>query len=310
MTEEVQEVEFENEYIAELVNESSAPMEEEESLFEMNEEGVYGDEWKKDKFDEINEKLKKERNKKNAERRIKNKSKDINEDPVEDDEDFEDNEKIDSSELVDHELELKEKEYYQTSLEEANKKIASYEPAIEFLRQNGLNREELTVGSQFVKEWKEDKIGCVRKLLTSLDKEGIDLDTILLHEARPSIEQEVNRRMQPMQQQYLHQQQEARTRKTVDTFLQTHPDAIDHLEEIEQVMRRANLHNPYEAYFRLRRAYQDNGVSWIEEAQPKPVEQPQRVEKDMFSRNVNPVNFEEAPSNIRDIIRRETNKFF
>ena len=62
-----------DDYLNEILTESQE-VEEDKSEFDKNKEGVTGDEWKEEEYQKTAEQIKKERNKQNAERRIREKT--------------------------------------------------------------------------------------------------------------------------------------------------------------------------------------------------------------------------------------------
>lgn len=313
-------------YLDEIVSESE-PVEEEKEDFEKNSEGVFGDEWKKDEYNKITERIKRERNKKNAERRIKEKegkkakAEEVKETQTEvDEKPVEETEEVKTEQPKEKSLDTQQIEFLQSRLKEATDKVNMYQPVIDFIQQNKLDKESLSIGADFVRFWKADRVGCVKKLLTVLEKDGIDLDKIMLHYSKDiDVENEVHRRMQPYMQQQEVAQRQAQSRQILDGFLNQYPDANEHLGEIAEVMRMTGSKDPYDAYFRLRRAYEANNASWFANQQantvpaaplPNPEPQPSMQQKPISSRNVNPVEFNEPAGSLRDIIRSKASIYF
>jgi hypothetical protein len=182
---------------------------------------------------------------------------------------------------------------------------------MDYLVQNKMDMASVELGVDFVNHWKTDKVGCVKKLLTALEKEGIDVGQILTHDdSRLRVMQGVNQQMAPVMQQREQERRYAESKNLLDGFLAKYPDAWNHLEEITGVMQRTGVRNPYDAYFRLRRAYTNNNQSWF--GDENVIEE---VEGDMPSVNSQRANAygEYQPqkfSSIDDVVAAEAKKFF
>ena len=259
------------------------------------------EEEKQDDHDE--ERERKERNRKNAERRLRNKKAKEDQQEKDDDEEEEDDE---PQGLSDDELDAESARVYKERLDAAEQYIADTQDIIQTVQETGLNKEQLQVGAQFVKKWSSDPIGTAKELLTFLEKRGIDISQIYDHQVdnrQMMIDEEVNRRMQPMLQQQREAQMQQQARETLDNFLGQYPDAEAHLGEIVEVMRRANLRNPYDAYDRLRRVYRNRNVDWFGR-------EPQESVPPMNSRQRLDVPVEPEPKSIDDLIRTNARKYF
>lgn len=258
------------------------------------------EEEKQDDHDE--ERERKERNRKNAERRLRNKK--LKEDQQEEDNDEEEDDEPHG--LSDDELDAESARVYRERLDAAEQYIADTQDIIQTVQETGLNKEQLQVGAQFVKKWSSDPIGTAKELLTFLEKRGIDISQIYDHQVdnrQTMIDEEVNRRMQPMLQQQREAQIQQQARETLDNFLGQYPDAEMHLGEIVEVMRRANLRNPYDAYDRLRRVYRNRNVDWFGREPQEPV-------PPMNSRQRLDTPMEPEPRSIDDLIRTNARKYF
>ncbi len=283
-------------YLDDMVN-AANDMPVEESNADKNSEGQFGDEWEsepektkedkkseepKDQESEEDEELKKLKNKRNAERRIKNKQRRA---------------------LSDDEFEKENLRVHKERLELAENTIQQFRPIVDDVLSSGLNRQEVKMGFTFVNKWKNDPVGLAQELLTFLDKRGIKLADVLDHQpdnTRQTVDEEVNRRVQPYVERDNALKAEQMARQQIDTFLSTYPDAVDHLGEIVTVMRHANLTDPYQAYERLRRAYRSNGKAWVaEEEQPS-----------VGGRNVSVKPAPKQPKSMNDLIRENTRNFF
>lgn len=288
-----------DDYMNEILTESQLDEPEEEE-FEKNSEGVTGDEWKEENKKKLIDQLRRERNKANAERRIANKKKKAEEaEQNKETEEEQPKPNIDQTELS----------YYKDEYGKTKDMLNKVEPIARFCFENKMGWEELKMGADFVRNWNTDKIGCVKKLLTSLYREGIDIERIINHDDnRLSIDDEVNRRMAPILQQQRIARVEQQSRQMLDNFLAQYPDAEAHLGEIVEVMKQLNSTNLHDAYFRLRRAYDAKGGNWFgiqEPAEPIPVQR--KIQPN--TRNVSPVSFEEEPTSIRDLVRRKADKY-
>ena len=307
LVEEVDDVSNDKEtddYLNEILTESQE-VEEEKPEFDKNKEGVTGDEWKEEEYQKTAEQIKKERNKQNAERRIREKqAKQSAEDKVGDEPDGE-------TRLEDDQLDKAELEQIRERNQYLEQQMSVAAPVMDYLVQNKMDMASVELGVDFVNHWKTDKVGCVKKLLTALEKEGIDVGQILTHDdSRLRVMQGVNQQMAPVIQQREQERRYAESKNLLDGFLAKYPDAWNHLEEITGVMQRTGVRNPYDAYFRLRRAYTNNNQSWF--GDENVIEE---VEDDMPSVNSQRANAygEYQPQkfgSIDDVVAAEAKKFF
>ena len=293
-----------DDYLNEILTESQE-VEEDKSEFDKNKEGVTGDEWKEEEYQKTAEQIKKERNKQNAERRIREKkAKQSSEDEGTDQSDGE-------TRLEDDQLDKAELEQIRGRNQYLEQQMSIAAPVMDYLVQNKMDMASVELGVDFVNHWKTDKIGCVKKLLTALEKEGIDVGQILTHDdSRLRVMQGVNQQMAPVMQQREQERRYAESKSLLDGFLAKYPDAWNHLEEITGVMQKTGVRNPYDAYFRLRRAYTNNNQSWF--GDENVIEE---VEDDMPSVNSQRANAygEYQPqkfSSIDDVVAAEAKKFF
>ena len=293
-----------DDYLNEILTQSQE-VEEDKPEFDKNKEGVTGDEWKEDEYQKTAEQIKKERNKQNAERRIREKqAKQSAEDEGSDQSDGE-------ARLEDDQLDKAELEQIRGRNQYLEHQMSVAAPVMDYLVQNKMDMASVELGVDFVNHWKTDKVGCVKKLLTALEKEGIDVGQILTHDdSRLRVMQGVNQQMAPVMQQREQERRYAESKNLLDGFLAKYPDAWNHLEEITGVMQRTGVRNPYDAYFRLRRAYTNNNQSWF--GDENVIEE---VEGDMPSVNSQRANAygEYQPqkfSSIDDVVAAEAKKFF
>lgn len=293
-----------DDYLNEILTQSQE-VEEDKPEFDKNKEGVTGDEWKEDEYQKTAEQIKKERNKQNAERRIREKqAKQSAEDEGSDKSDGE-------ARLEDNQLDKAELEQIRGRNQYLEQQMSVAAPVMDYLVQNKMDMASVELGVDFVNHWKTDKVGCVKKLLTALEKEGIDVGQILTHDdSRLRVMQGVNQQMAPVMQQREQERRYAESKNLLDGFLAKYPDAWNHLEEITGVMQRTGVRNPYDAYFRLRRAYTNNNQSWF--GDENVIEE---VEGDMPSVNSQRANAygEYQPqkfSSIDDVVAAEAKKFF
>lgn len=306
-----------DDYLNEIVTESQPrDVDEDEPEFKKNEEGQYGDEWEEETIDELKEKIKKERNKAAAERRIAEKAKKKNSEKEEGNEDEaeESDEEAEPNEEAD--FNTKQIEYYREQYEANLKKINGFEPIAKMLYENKIDKNKLNLGIQFVKDWEADPIACAQMLLTTLGKNGIDLDRILDHNTQQiKVNQQVHQQVAPVMQEREAMMRETKLREVANNFLTTYPDAQDHLQEIGQVMERTGNRDPFDAYFRLRSVYKQNGVPWHkvneEEFEPETqVEKKQIRHPNPASRSLREYDFEEEPTTLDEIIRKQTQQYF
>lgn len=298
-----------NDYLDEMISESE-DVPDEEPEFDKNEEGSFGDEWKEKEIEKTLEEIRKEENRKNAERRIRNKNKHHQEEESEDedvDEEDEDEEEIEV--LEDEDLDAESARVYRERLDVAESFINENISKLNMINELQLDEQKISMGHQFVEKWSRDPIGLTKELLTFLENKGIDIGQIYDHQVdnhQQMIDAEVNRRMQPFMQQQMQAEMEQRARQTLDNFLGRYPDANDHLEEIVEVMRRANLRDPYDAYDRLRRVYAKNGIDWFGR-QPQEYEEPV---PQMSGRSRSYIETEQEPASLLDLVRRNARKHF
>ena len=311
-----------DDYLNEMLTESQEPDLSTADEFKKNKEGVTGDEWEDEEFERLHKQIKEEQeaarreeNKKNAERRIRNKKK--KEEPIQETEDEKDSDVDDEEETqepkANENLDKTELEFIRQRNHELEEQVDAARPVMEFVIANKLDKDTLQMAADFANHWKADPIGHVKRLLTFLEDKGINIGQILSHDdVEMKIRQEVDRRVQPYMQRndaYMYEQQ---SRKMADDFINQYPDAIPHMEEIVEVMRRNNDNNPHKAYFNLRRAYEKNGQSWFPQPQKRQVQEEYYEEPEpmISSHNVSPVDFEEAPSSEIDLIRRTARNYF
>ena len=295
-----------DDYLNEILTESQA-REEEPDEFVKNKEGVTGDEWKEEEQKRLEAQIKEERkqeNKRNAERRIREKQ--AKQAAGDEGEDQSEGEKR----LEDGDLDKAELEQVRGRNEFLEKQMQIAAPVMDYLVQNQMGQQEIELGVDFVNHWRTDKVGCVKKLLTALEKEGIDVGQILTHDdSQLRVMQGVNQRMQPVMRQREQEQRMAESKNLLDGFLSEYPDAWNHLEEITGVMKETGIRNPYDAYFRLRRAYTKNNQSWfgdepvIQEVEPVPSVVSQRA-------NAYGEYQPQKYSSIDDVVEAETRKLF
>lgn len=283
-------------YLDEMVAESDEDNEEQEPEFEKNAEGVTGDEWKEEEakksLDEI-----KEQNRKNAERRIKNKQK----------RQQEEGEEPEPQRLEDDQLDAESARVYRERFEMADQYIKDNAETLKLVQDLNLDAQKIQMGNQFVEKWSRDPIALTKELLTYLEGRGIDISQIYDHQVdntQMRVDAEVNRRMQPIVQERMQVQAQQQARQVLDGFLGRYPDAEEHLGEIVEVMRRANLRDPYDAYDRLRRVYAKNNISWF--GDDEPVEEvPQ-----LGSRARVPVQEDRQPTSSLDLVRMNAKRYF
>lgn len=290
-----------NNYLDEIVADSE-PDEVEVDEDEKNEEGVTGDEWKEEAIKKTKDDIK-EQNRKNAERRLKNKAKKQEEDSEEDEDGEED------SFLSDDELDSEAAAVYRERLAVAEDFIEQNRELLHTAHELQMDANKLRMGSQFIEKWTKDPVALTKELLTFLETKGIDITQVYDHQIddkQQMIEAEVNRRMQPLMQERMQQESVQRARQTLDQFLGRYPDANDHLGEISEVMRRANLRDPYEAYDRLRRAYIKNGVSWF----GNEPEEETGLEPSLGGKARATIVETKQPSSALDLVRMNARKFF
>ena len=285
-----------DDYLNEILTESQEN-EEETDEFVKNKEGVTGDEWKDDEKERLLKDIKAE-NKRNAERRIREKRE--REQQEEDDEETEFEElDVDAEEL--------------RTVSERNQwleqRLNVAAPVMDYLVQNQIGQNELQLAVDFVNNWRTDKIGTVKKLLTSLESSGIDIGTIITHDdSQLRVMNEVNQRMQPIMQQRAAEQRYVESKKVLDNFLDNNPDAWEHLEEITEVMRKSGIPDPYRAYLNLRRVYSQNNQPWFAEEEIMPKEEPI---PEVSSPSVNYAErVPERYNDIGDVVSSEARKFF
>lgn len=261
--EDVAEDESTDDYLNEILTESQY-MDDDNDEFDKNSEGVTGDEWKEEERKRLEEQIKEERkqeNKRNAERRIKEKQQ---REQAADDKGKD--EPKQETRLEDGDLDKAELEQIRERTEYLEQQMSIAAPVMDYLVQNKMGKQEIELGVDFVNHWRTDKVGCVKKLLTALEKEGIDVGQILTHDdAQLRVMQGVNQQMQPIMQQREQEMRMTESKNLLDGFLAKYPDAWNHLEEITGVMQKTGVRNPYDAYFRLRRAYTQNNQSWFGE---------------------------------------------
>lgn len=304
--EDVTDDESTDDYLNEILTESQERTEEPEE-FVKNKEGVTGDEWRDEEQKRLEAQIKEERkqeNKRNAERRIREKQ--AKQTTGNEGEDQSEGEKR----LEDGDLDKAELEQVRGRNEFLEKQMQIAAPVMDYLVQNQMGQQEIELGVDFVNHWRTDKVGCVKKLLTALEKEGIDVGQILTHDdSQLRVMQGVNQRMQPVMRQREQEQRMAESRNLLDGFLAEYPDAWNHLEEITGVMKETGIRNPYDAYFRLRRAYTKNNQSWFGD---EPVTQEVEPVPSVVSQRANayggyqPQNY----SSIDDVVEAETRKLF
>lgn len=273
-----------------------------ESTDEIDDEETHDDDsLKLDDEEEKDEKeLIKERNRENAERRIRNKKKHEEEQEEEDDEE--------SNLLDDDQLDAHSVEVYEERLRAAEDYISQVRPTFDKIAQSGLTEQELDIGMQFAKRAKTDLVGVAKDILTVLEQRGIQLDQIYNYQPsnQMAVDAEVNRRMQPILAQQEQERAVAQARQTLDNFLGTYPDAEMHLGEIVEVMKRGNFRDPFDAYRRLRRVYQNRGVDWFGR-EPEPEYEP---EPELASRSVRAMSPQPQPKSMHDLVRMTTNNYF
>ena len=293
-----------DDYLNEILTQSQE-IEEDKPEFDKNKEGVTGDEWKEEEYQKTAEQVKKERNKQNAERRIREKQ------AKQSAEDEGTNQSDGEARLEDDQLDKAELEQIRGRNQYLEQQMNVAAPVMDYLVQNKMDMASVELGVDFVNHWKTDKVGCVKKLLTALEKEGIDVGQILTHDdSRLRVMQGVNQQMAPVMQQREQERRYAESKNLLDGFLAKYPDAWNHLEEITGVMQRTGVRNPYDAYFRLRRAYTNNNQSWF--GDENVIEE---VEDGMPSVNSQRANAygEYQPqkfSSIDDVVAAEAKKFF
>lgn len=293
-----------DDYLNEILTQSQE-IGEDKPEFDMNKEGVTGDEWKEDEYKKTAEQIKKERNKQNAERRIREKQ------AKQSAEDEGTNQSDGEARLEDDQLDKAELEQIRGRNQYLEQQMSVAAPVMDYLVQNKMDMASVELGVDFVNHWKTDKVGCVKKLLTALEKEGIDVGQILTHDdSRLRVMQGVNQQMAPVMRQREQERRYAESKNLLDGFLAKYPDAWNHLEEITGVMQRTGVRNPYDAYFRLRRAYTNNNQSWF--GDESVIEE---VEDGMPSVNSQRANAygEYQPqkfSSIDDVVAAEAKKFF
>ena len=187
-----------DDYLNEILTESQEHTEEPDE-FVKNKEGVTGDEWKEEEQKRLEAQIKEERkqeNKRNAERRIREKQ--AKQAAGDEGEDQSEGEKR----LEDGDLDKAELEQVRGRNEFLEKQMQIAAPVMDYLVQNQMGQQEIELGVHFVNHWRTDKVGCVKKLLTALEKEGIDVGQILTHDdSQLRVMQGVNQRMQPVMRQ-------------------------------------------------------------------------------------------------------------
>lgn len=283
-------------YLDELVDDTE-PEQEEPEEFEKNAEGVTGDEWKEEESKKALEEIK-EQNRKNAERRIKAKQKRQQEE--EDDE---------PQRLEDDQLDAESARVYRERFEVADQYIKDNQDTLNLVHNLQLTPQKIQMGNQFVEKWSRDPIALTKELLTYLEGRGIDISQIYDHQVdntQMRVDAEVNRRMQPIVQERMQAQAQQQAREVLDQFLGRYPDAEEHLGEIVEVMRRANLRDPYDAYDRLRRVYAKNNVSWFGD---ESVESEPAVPQ-ISGRSRVPVQQDRAPTSVLDLVRMNAKRYF
>ena len=305
--EDVTDDEATDDYLNEILTESQEQPEEPEE-FVKNKEGVTGDEWKEEEQKRLEEQIKEERkqeNKRNAERRIKEKqAKQAATDEGSD-------ESKQEKRLEDGDLDKAELEQIRGRNQYLEQQMSIAAPVMDYLVQNKMGRQEIELGVDFVNHWRTDKVGCVKKLLTALEKEGIDVGQILTHDdSQLRVMQGVNQRVQPIMQQREQEMRIAESKNLLDGFLAKYPDAWNHLEEITGVMQKTGVRDPYDAYFRLRRAYQNNNQSWFGDEQV--IEEVDEQVPSVSSPRANAYdNYQpQQYSSIDDVVTAEARKFF
>ena len=305
--EDVTDDEATDDYLNEILTESQEQPEEPEE-FVKNKEGVTGDEWKEEEQKRLEEQIKEERkqeNKRNAERRIKEKqAKQAAADERSDESEQE-------KRLEDGDLDKAELEQVRGRNQYLEQQMSIAAPVMDYLVQNKMGKQEIELGVDFVNHWRTDKVGCVKKLLTALEKEGIDVGQILTHDdSQLRVMQGVNQRVQPIMQQREQEMRMAESKNLLDGFLAKYPDAWNHLEEITGVMQKTGVRDPYDAYFRLRRAYQNNNQSWFGDEQI--IEEVNEQVPSVSSPRANAYdNYQpQQYSSIDDVVTAEARKFF
>lgn len=305
--EDVTDDEATDDYLNEILTESQEQPEEPEE-FVKNKEGVTGDEWKEEEQKRLEEQIKEERkqeNKRNAERRIKEKQ--AKQAAADEGSDESDKEKR----LEDGDLDKAELEQIRGRNQYLEQQMSIAAPVMDYLVQNKMGKQEIELGVDFVNHWRTDKVGCVKKLLTALEKEGIDVGQILTHDdSQLRVMQGVNQRVQPIMQQREQEMRMAESKNLLDGFLAKYPDAWNHLEEITGVMQKTGVRDPYDAYFRLRRAYQNNNQSWFGDEQV--IEEVNEQVPSVSSPRANAYdNYQpQQYSSIDDVVTAEARKFF
>lgn len=305
--EDVTDDEATDDYLNEILTESQEQPEEPEE-FVKNKEGVTGDEWKEEEQKRLEEQIREERkqeNKRNAERRIKEKQ--AKQAAADEGSDESEQEKR----LEDGDLDKAELEQVRGRNQYLEQQMSIAAPVMDYLVQNKMGKQEIELGVDFVNHWRTDKVGCVKKLLTALEKEGIDVGQILTHDdSQLRVMQGVNQRVQPIMQQREQEMRMAESKNLLDGFLAKYPDAWNHLEEITGVMQKTGVRDPYDAYFRLRRAYQNNNQSWFGDEQI--IEEVNEQVPSVSSPRANAYdNYQpQQYSSIDDVVTAEARKFF
>lgn len=283
-------------YLDEMIAESNDEDTDQEPEFEKNTEGVTGDEWKEEESKKALDEIK-EQNRKNAERRIKNKQK----------RQQEEDDTQEPQRLEDDQLDAESARVYRERFEMADQYIKDNADTLKLVQDLNLDAQKIQMGNQFVEKWSRDPIALTKELLTYLEGRGIDISQIYDHQVdntQMRVDAEVNRRMQPIVQERMQVQAQQQARQVLDGFLGRYPDAEEHLGEIVEVMRRANLRDPYDAYDRLRRVYAKNNISWFGDDEPVD-EVPQ-----IGSRSRVPVQEDRQPTSSLDLVRMNAKRYF
>lgn len=252
------------------------------------------------------EELRKEQNRKNAERRIKNK-KAKQEAEHEDEEEEDEDDEEEQSFLEDDDLDAESARVYRERLTAAEDFINEHYDVLNTINELKLDKQKVQMGAQFVEKWTTNPVGLAKELLTFLERRGIDISQVYDHQVdnnQQMIDAEVNRRMQPIVQERMQAQAQQQARQVLDNFLGNYPDAEEHLGEIVEVMRRANLRDPFDAYDRLRRVYIKNGVDWFGR---EPVDEPV---PQFSSKQRTPQPDVYVPKNQLDLIKMNARKYF
>lgn len=146
--------------------------------------------------------------------------------------------------------------------------LSQYKGVVEGLKAQDLSPQDIQSGLDFVRNWKQDPMGVVKFLLTTLQTSGInvDIDGINMSSQTQAIKQLIDEKFAPFIQEREEAeriaQEEAAVEEDYNAFISQYPDSVVHDKALAFMIRKNPSLTPEVAYLQLKNYYLRNNLDF------------------------------------------------